>query len=269
MATRLVHDGDPTESVVRHDDVLGRVPVGGELPVVDEGAVEPGQHQTDHGHDDERAAPSEVRGQRPTERDAEHGAEESTGHEGARQRRATVRREEREHDGEPDAAVRGLTDAEQHPGREQLSEVRRQGGAQRGCAPHHRHHDDRPGPAVPVAQDRERYREQSDGEGDDARQAAELGVGQAPLVLEEREDRGQDLPDHVVRQQQGEAQREDDPREQPRGAGRGCRWGREGLRRAGGGRLGHRCLPRCRGRARQNGTSPTIEARSIARGAGQ
>jgi hypothetical protein len=66
--------------------------------------------------------------------------------------------------------------------------------------------------------------EQADGQRDDAGERPELRVGECPFQLEEGEDRRQDLPGHVVREQESEGGSEDDPGEELPGLrGRGGR----------------------------------------------
>ena len=198
--------------------------VGVQLLVADEQAVEHDQDQADEGHRGERPAPAELDGQSATQGDAEHRAERAAGQEGAGERGAAVDREDRQDDGQADAAVGGLTDPDEDPGQHQLLVVGRERRAEGGQAPDRGHQDDRLDPAPAVAEQRQGDGQHGDGQRDDADEPAELRVGQRPFQLEEGEDGGQDLPGHVVRQEQCEGEGEDDPREEPAGLLRGA-WG--------------------------------------------
>ena len=94
-------------------------------------AVEHDQDQADDGHRGERPAPAELDGQRAAEGDAEHRAERAAGQEGAGERGAAVDREDGEDDGQADAAVGGLTDADEDAGEHQLLVVGRDRRAER------------------------------------------------------------------------------------------------------------------------------------------
>ncbi len=61
------------------------------------------------------------------------------------------------------------------------------------------------------ASKRDRAGQQPDHQGDDARQKAELAVGQAPFGLQQREHGIQHLPRHVIGNQQAEGEREHHP----------------------------------------------------------
>ena len=162
-----------------------------------------------------------MNGKSAAERDPDDAAEGTTGHEGSGERGSAVGGEDGEDDGQADAAVRGLPDADEQAGEEQLVVTNREGGRRGGDAPDDRHEDDRADPAPPVGQQRQRHSEDADGEGDHARQRTELGVAERPFGLEEGEDRREHLPGHVVRQQETEGQEEDDPGVDPASADRG------------------------------------------------
>src|SRR6185312_860723 len=102
--------------------------------------------EAEDGHRAERPAPSEVNGKSAAERDPDDAAEGTTGHEGSGERGSAVGREDGEDDGQADAAVRGLPDADGQAGEEQLVVADREGGRRGGDAPDDRHEDDRADP---------------------------------------------------------------------------------------------------------------------------
>ena len=137
-------------SLARAAVVPHRLAVGGvgglvlvQLLVGDQQAVENDQDGAEDGHRGERPAPAELDGERATEGDTEHRAERSAGHEGAGERGPAVGREHGEHDGQADAAVGGLADADEDAGEHQLAVVRRDGRPQRGQGPDRCHEHDR------------------------------------------------------------------------------------------------------------------------------
>lgn len=136
-------------------------------------------------------------------------------------------REDAEHHRDTDAAVGGLADPDEEAGGEQLLVVGRHRAEQGGDAPEHRHQDQRPHPAPTVGEQRQREGEQADHQGDDARERGQLGIGQGPFGFQEREDCAEHLAGHVVGQQQGEGEREHEPRVDP-AAGRGSLGGGPG-----------------------------------------
>ena len=225
----------------RLGDRVAGVLVAEELRVVDEQEVEEHQHQADHGHHAEGPAPAEVDREDAAEEDAEDRAERAAGHERAGEGRALRRREHHQHDGQADAAVRGLAEPDEEPGEHHLLVVGRDGGAQRGEAPQGGHRDDGLGATPTVAQQGQRDREQADGQGHDAGECSELGVAQRPLDLEEGEDGREHLARHVVGQQQAEGQGEDDQREDPRPGVSGRRGGGSRLDGSLDGGGGHGC----------------------------
>jgi hypothetical protein len=158
-------------------DVAG-VLVAGELAVVDEQPVEPDEDEADDRHHGERPAPAQLDRQDAAEEDTEDGAERAAGHERTCQRRALGGGEHHQHDREADAAVCRLTEADEEPSEHHLLVVGRDGAAQSRDAPQGAHRDDGLRATPAVAKERQRHREQADGQGHDAGQRAELGVGQ-------------------------------------------------------------------------------------------
>ena len=183
--------------------------------VVDEHGVQGDEHEAEDGHDTERPAPAELDREDPAEEHAEHGAEGPAGHERTGERGALGRGEDHEDDGEADAAVGRLTETDEEAGEHHLLVVGRDGAAEGGEAPQGAHGDDGLGAAPAVTEQRQRDGEQAHGQGDDAGQRAELGVGEGPLELEEGEDGGEHLARHVVGQEQTEGEDEDGDGEEP------------------------------------------------------
>src|SRR6478736_7412 len=213
-------------------DVAG-VLVAGKSPVVDEDGVEGDEHEAEDRHQAERPAPAELDREDPAEEDTEHGAERAAGHEGTGERRALGRREDHEHDRQADAAVGRLTEADEEAGEHHLVVAGREGAAQGGKAPETGHQDDGLRAAPTVTEQRQRDGEQAHRQRDDARERAELGVGEGPLDLEEGEDGREHLARHVVGQEKTEGQDEDGDGEEPGPSDCRRRGGRSQLRRCG------------------------------------
>ena len=105
------------------------------------------------------------------------------------------------------------------PRRGRRGRARRAGGVVAGEragdgreAPHQRHEHDALDAAPAVREQRQRHGAERDRDRDDGDQAAELAVGQAPLRLEVREHRHDDLAVDVVDDHQRDQDREDPPR---------------------------------------------------------
>ncbi|MCY1307656.1 hypothetical protein D9M70_575940 [compost metagenome] len=104
--------------------------------------IEQDQQQAEEGHGNERGAPAEVGGQHAPGCHAEHRAEHAGSREGAGQGGAHGRRKEAQDDGEPDAAVTGLTQAHEKTRDQHMAIVLREPAPQGGEAPEQRHQHD-------------------------------------------------------------------------------------------------------------------------------
>ena len=141
-------------------------------------------------------------------------------------------REDTQDDRDADAAVGRLADAHEETRREHLFVALRETARERGEAPQQRHDGQAVDAAPAIGEQRQREGQHSDHQRDDAAQRAELSVAQVPFRLEQREHGIEHLSRHVVGQQQGEREREHDPRERARAAHRrrgaaryaDCRW---------------------------------------------
>ena len=128
-----------------------------------------------HGHRGERPAPAELRGDHAAEAHADHRAERPTGHEGTSQSGVHPWRKDAEHQRDSDAAVGGLTDADQEAGDQHVLVAAGQGAPQGGEAPQDRHHDQAAYATPPVRQHRHRKGEQTDHQRDDAGERRRAG----------------------------------------------------------------------------------------------
>ncbi len=200
--------------------LLGRpvvVPLGGRLfarcqsAFLDHEAVQGGEDQAEDPHHGERPSPAGRLGHGAADGDAEHGAEGAAGDEGAGEGGPQGDREDAEDHGDPDAAVRGLADADEEAAEEHLPVVRRQGAPEGGHAPQRGGEQQTAHSAPPVGHEGHGEGEHADGQGHDAAERPQGGVGQQPFGFEQWEDGVEDLAGHVVGQQQAEAEGEDRP----------------------------------------------------------
>ncbi|MNL37621.1 hypothetical protein D3C87_1597780 [compost metagenome] len=109
-----------------------------------------------------------------------------------------LRRKNAQHHGKTDAAVGRFADADEEARHEHFLIVGGKTTHQGGKAPDRGHEDQAADATEAISDDRQWEGQHADGDGDDAGEGAEFGIGETPLSFQLRENHRQYLSGHEV-----------------------------------------------------------------------
>ncbi|MNP05701.1 hypothetical protein D3C76_976590 [compost metagenome] len=150
------------------------------------------------GHANKGRSPAKMARQHSAKANAEHGTDHAPGQEGPRDRGPLLRWKDAQHHGQSDAAIGRFADADEEARDEHFLIVGGETAHQGGQAPDRRHQNQAADASQAIGDHRQRKGQHTDGNGDDAGQRAQLGIGEAPFGLELRKNHRQHLPRHEV-----------------------------------------------------------------------